>query len=342
MKKRLEHIDILKGLAIFLMVMGHVLSWNALDSGTPRTVDSWFIREVIYSFHMPLFIFMSGYVIDLKAEKWGGQRCERTIQSRLRSLVLPCISWKTVGLVCSVISTGAFVINYEVPWFLRTLFEISLLFVLVKGCCCRFNISLNLEILLYCIVYIFIFIGSRIFKQTIVDTIVNFTSLHIMYPYFILGYLFHKKESLFQRNCLFTLSVIIYIISFYYYQYIETSATIHAILRYIMSSSAIYTIYTLFKCYTSKDGIIFNWCNIMGKHSIEIYLLSSFFTPRFPEVSRFIYNLSLRSNEYLASSIFIQVVLGVSLSAYCVVCCMLASKIICKSKYGAYLMFGKK
>lgn len=45
---RLVHIDFLKGLAIFLMVMGHVLSWSMADSGCPRTVDSWFVREVIY------------------------------------------------------------------------------------------------------------------------------------------------------------------------------------------------------------------------------------------------------------------------------------------------------
>lgn len=63
---RLVHIDFLKGLAIFLMVMGHVLSWSMTDSGCQRTVDSWFVREVIYSFHMPLFMSMSGYVIDLK------------------------------------------------------------------------------------------------------------------------------------------------------------------------------------------------------------------------------------------------------------------------------------
>ena len=68
---RLVHIDFLKGLAIFLMVMGHALSWSMTDSGCPRTVDSWFVREVLYSFHMPLFMFMSGYVIDLKDKIWS-------------------------------------------------------------------------------------------------------------------------------------------------------------------------------------------------------------------------------------------------------------------------------
>lgn len=53
------------------MVMGHVLSWSMTDSGCQRTVDTWFVREVIYSFHMPLFMFMSGYVTDLKNKLWS-------------------------------------------------------------------------------------------------------------------------------------------------------------------------------------------------------------------------------------------------------------------------------
>ncbi len=48
MTKRLEWVDIAKGIGIFLMVMGH--------SGIPR-----FIHDCIYSFHMPFFFILSGY-----------------------------------------------------------------------------------------------------------------------------------------------------------------------------------------------------------------------------------------------------------------------------------------
>ena len=52
MKTRIEWIDFAKGLTILLVVVGHTIS-NGL------------IRGSIFSFHMPLFFFLSG--ITLKA-----------------------------------------------------------------------------------------------------------------------------------------------------------------------------------------------------------------------------------------------------------------------------------
>src|SRR5512144_3032083 len=50
MKKRLEYIDIAKGIGILLVVMGH----NDFSLVSP------FFYKFIYAFHMPLFFFLSG------------------------------------------------------------------------------------------------------------------------------------------------------------------------------------------------------------------------------------------------------------------------------------------
>ena len=49
-KKRLDYIDIAKAVAIFTVIMGHAVS---SDTG---------IKNIIYSFHMPLFFILSGMV----------------------------------------------------------------------------------------------------------------------------------------------------------------------------------------------------------------------------------------------------------------------------------------
>ena len=51
-KQRIEELDYVKGLAIFLVIMGHATD----NLATPL----W--RLVIYSFHMPLFFMVSGMV----------------------------------------------------------------------------------------------------------------------------------------------------------------------------------------------------------------------------------------------------------------------------------------
>ena len=47
-KKRIKYIDIARGIAIILMVIGHV-------------IEAGLGRNIIYSFHMVLFIIVSGY-----------------------------------------------------------------------------------------------------------------------------------------------------------------------------------------------------------------------------------------------------------------------------------------
>lgn len=340
---RLEHIDILKGLAIFLMVMGHILSWSALESGGERTIDSWFIREVIYSFHMPLFMFMSGYVIDLKGKDWNIQICLDTIKSRFGSLIIPCISWKVVAIITTIIVGSTVVLTWDCPWFLRALFEIIIVFIIVEFISRRFGkYSKVVEPLLFIFAYIIIFVLTRLYRESVVDEIINFTQFQIFYPFFVIGYYFRKNENLFEANWIYSLLLVTYIISFYYYQYVDTSSSIHSILRYIMNISGIYIVYSLFKNKTNSDGILFKWLGNIGYHSIAIYLLSNMFSPRFYNVSNIILELSKKEGEYLSTSIFVQILYGLIGSIYCVCCCLIVYKIVSRSKLAAYFLFGKK
>src|SRR5688500_482902 len=54
MSKRIEYLDIAKGIGILLVVLGH----NDFE------VISLFVQRLIYSFHMPLFFFLSGYFLN--------------------------------------------------------------------------------------------------------------------------------------------------------------------------------------------------------------------------------------------------------------------------------------
>ncbi len=57
--ERLNEIDKLKGLAIFLVVLGHIVAREA-PAGNAWYVD---LKSTIYLFHMPLFMFISGVIL---------------------------------------------------------------------------------------------------------------------------------------------------------------------------------------------------------------------------------------------------------------------------------------
>ena len=63
MEKRIEWIDIAKSLGIFLVVIGH----TGINVFMP-SVAKW-----IYSFHMPLFYFISGMMFN--GDKYSSNFC---------------------------------------------------------------------------------------------------------------------------------------------------------------------------------------------------------------------------------------------------------------------------
>lgn len=83
--ERNKSLDIAKGIAIILMMYGHLryTIWN-MD-----TVYCW-----IYSFHMPLFIYITGLLTNVK-------RGQKTVQiwAKIKKILVPYVIWNVIGYV---------------------------------------------------------------------------------------------------------------------------------------------------------------------------------------------------------------------------------------------------
>ncbi|TAK33706.1 MAG: hypothetical protein EPO21_12150 [Chloroflexota bacterium] len=80
--KRLFNIDALKGFAILLVVLGHAIQPN------DPSHDSTIAFRVIYSFHMPLFMFLSGYLA------WDRRL---SLVKKAITLLVPFVSWYCIS-----------------------------------------------------------------------------------------------------------------------------------------------------------------------------------------------------------------------------------------------------
>ena len=58
--KRIPYIDALKGLAILCVVLGHVANGQLMDPFTQTAY--FFVYNIIHTFHMVLFVLLSGEV----------------------------------------------------------------------------------------------------------------------------------------------------------------------------------------------------------------------------------------------------------------------------------------
>ena len=130
-KHRDSFLDIAKGLAIILVVIGHVIQ------GSAENFDDLLWFRVIYSFHMPLFVFLSGAVaaIAFQSESVCNgvnaslQQAKVKISKAAVRLLLPFIAWCVVNQLIYHHSDNvmsALILAFRRPdtalWFLLAIF----------------------------------------------------------------------------------------------------------------------------------------------------------------------------------------------------------------------------
>lgn len=95
-KERNKRIDILKGIAAILVVMGHVIQYASVGD---VTFENNVIYNVIYSFHMPLFMLLSGYIAYYSINEKNTINFKDYFLKRLIQLLLPFVIW---GIVTAI------------------------------------------------------------------------------------------------------------------------------------------------------------------------------------------------------------------------------------------------
>ena len=97
--------DLLKGFGIILVVLGHCIQ---IGSGTTFNTESLYfsdkLYQFIYSFHMPLFMMVSGYLSwgSMQRATSGKQRVD-LLKRRVRVLITPVFLWITAEYLIKLI-----------------------------------------------------------------------------------------------------------------------------------------------------------------------------------------------------------------------------------------------
>lgn len=122
MVQRINYIDIAKCVAILCVVIGHVLCYDLYGFDFAWKKSS--LMRFIYSFHMPLFIFLSGLVsVTIMERKFF----MNDIVKRMHTLLVP---FAIVGGIYSLCINGNFQFLFDDMkdgyWYLWVLFAFYL------------------------------------------------------------------------------------------------------------------------------------------------------------------------------------------------------------------------
>ena len=133
MKTRIPAFDAVKSFAIFLVVWGHSIQYLM-----PHDFFHNPMFELIYAFHMPLFMMVSGFFAFSSTKS----TFIKMIKHKFIQLILPCISWGILSILLHTvkivfkgkalnINTLAASIYHTLNgnyWFLKSLFCCYLIF----------------------------------------------------------------------------------------------------------------------------------------------------------------------------------------------------------------------
>lgn len=193
-KNYYPHLDQLKGLAILLMVMAHVIAWSYPDYSfltqgrmkdlSVEMFNASFVWTVIYSFHMPLLFFISGFLFYKTSQVYGWNGVRKVLLKRINRLLIP---YFTTGFFVFVLK------GYYGYWFFIVLFVLNVIILLEFYLEGKLKLNGNWQIAGHILVFFILFVASKFLTK--VDWPTSLKNLSFLYSYyfvFMLGYYLHK------------------------------------------------------------------------------------------------------------------------------------------------------
>lgn len=172
--QRIVWIDNLRGILILLVVLGHSIQYGLSDWEQNH------VFNFIYSFHMPLFICVSGFVSVKMKTSW------KSIQKRFVQLILPFISMSIVSSIYEEKNMVlAWILNPSIGlWFLWCLFFIICIHILVLLISSKYSWLKEGQLALFTA---FMLIASMHYF-----TLLGYPTICKYYLFFIIGFYIHK------------------------------------------------------------------------------------------------------------------------------------------------------
>lgn len=172
-KEKIVWLDIMKFYGILLVVFGHIaMIYTDMSLIHPKEPSSMMvcIKNIIYSFHMPMFIFISGYIFGYQLE-WKRKKINfwNLFQSKIKRLMIPFYIFGFLWVLPTMVILGfRDLLHYAIDgfvyaldprhlWFVMTLFFCYIMFYICRYSLIKLHLPITLILIFSLILYIFPF-----------------------------------------------------------------------------------------------------------------------------------------------------------------------------------------
>lgn len=326
--KRIGYIDSLKGLAMLMVLMGHVLGFCTTG------FDNAIIRNIVL-INMPLFFFLNGLVIKSIKE------CSRYLITKSRQILLPFFAW---GVVITLFRDSSYLKFLESIykfgyWYLLVFFYYIIIYFIIE--ITDHKINPKQKYIVKIAEYIIAYLICRFIRRFVSSDINDFTCYSLFFeclPYFFMGIAMQrfvqtdiwKQHQNIVNNSALLLSIGCYILWNHYIGDEPVLVTLRA--------SLIVCIYQIFVAYSHSANqgikIINDQLALIGRHTLAIYMIQYYF---FRYINLKSVGLTLlNDNNWIGLLIIVTIV-----SILICYACMAIEKIILINPLARFALLGK-
>lgn len=272
MLEREVWVDYAKAIGIILVVYGHVARGVFQAGMQYDPTIHYLVDSVIYSFHMPLFFFLSGlFYIDALKKRGVG-----VIVNKAETILYPFIIWSLLQGGIEVILSNYTNNHTTIPqvlslfwapraqfWFLYALFLISIV---------GFFVYLRLSSKLYFSVFILSVLVYLIRDNFISIRVLNYVLMNFVF--FSFGVLVYDKKSIWEKynNVVLTTSAIVFLIFQWLFHIKMHLALTTEKYWLVLLLALISIIFVTSLCFYLRKFKI-KWLALIGASSLGIYLM---------------------------------------------------------------------
>jgi fucose 4-O-acetylase-like acetyltransferase len=284
MTKRNQNVDMLRGIAMLMVVLGHTMT-----KCTEHSQDS-LLFNIVWTLQMPLFMLISGYTNCFSrpvgtAGDLGTYAARRTV-----AYLLPWMVWTFV--IRGVIFSGGTLpdpvkVLWNMDdgyWFLFSIWQISLAFGVARLVACKFcksHSGIRYVVLcgvVYVVMMALVAVQGIVFGMSFLGTKLT---LYYM-PFYFAGFLFGQiQQPMLSRQygktameAVIGICVIVYLVLLTRFSFYSVpDSPVFIILRAVASLTGCAALCGLLGAQTWGTGIVGKALGWVGVHSLEIYLL---------------------------------------------------------------------
>ena len=284
---RLVYIDAMRGLAMLLVVMGHVLLFTFHHSQNP------FYKVLNECIQVPLFFMVSGMCFRLP-KVWSSKEVAKFVYGKALLLCVPAFLWMAFyGWVFQYSLMDAVTDTWKYGyWFTFSLFAFMLLYIFFDGLMRIFNLAEKHKLMLMMLCSIAVaYLGTLAMKLE--DSYMPLRVLGVshfqQFPYFVLGVLLASKAF----NCINSSRSIVYemggVISILMIIYTYSTGKIEylgslTLWLIVMRVCCLLWIKKFFSTLESSSVWLIKALSYIGRYTLDIYFIHYFFLPRNLEI----------------------------------------------------------